>query len=287
MASYLHVACVQNGATDNPGANMRELDSLITEAAKGGATLVALPEACDFLSGDKAVMRGYARPASEHQAYQMLVTQAKTLGIWLLIGSLTMRDHTGNMVNRSSLIRPDGTVAAHYDKIHMFDANITGTRGSNESDLYEPGRKACLAGIPGAVLGMSICYDIRFAYLYRALAKAGATVLAAPAAFMQATGEAGHWEVLLRARAIETGCFMIAPGQYGNPYGDRQSFGHSLIIAPWGEVLADAGTGVGVIHATLDLREVAAARSRIMSLDHDRPFDMPTPINVLPEQVAG
>ncbi|WP_417459300.1 carbon-nitrogen hydrolase family protein [Kordiimonas sp.] len=287
MASPLHVACVQNGAGDNLSANLRELDGLITEAAKGGASFVALPEACDFLSGDKAAMRDYARSATEHQAYQALVAKAKALGIWLLIGSLTMRNHAGTMVNRSSLICPDGTLAAHYDKIHMFDANVTGTKGSNESDLYEPGTKACLAAIPGAVLGMSICYDVRFAYLYRALAKAGATVLAAPAAFMQATGEAGHWEVLLRARAIETGCFMIAPGQYGNPYGDRLSYGHSLIIAPWGEVLADAGTGVGVIHAALDLREVAAARSRIMSLNHDRPFEAPIAVRALPEPVAG
>lgn len=286
MTSPLHVACVQNGATDDLDANLHELDRLIAEAAKGGATFVALPEACDFLSGDKTRMRNYARSATDHEAYQALAAKAKALGIWLLIGSLTMRNEAGNMVNRSLLIRPDGTLGAHYDKIHMFDANVTGSRGSNESDLYEPGTKACLAEIPGAVLGMSICYDVRFAYLYRALAKAGATVLAAPAAFMQATGEAGHWEVLLRARAIETGCFMIAPAQYGNPYGERLSYGHSLIIAPWGEVLADAGTGVGVVHAALDLREVEAARSRIMSLDHDRPFQAPVAIKASPDQAA-
>ncbi|MFC3053238.1 carbon-nitrogen hydrolase family protein [Kordiimonas pumila] len=275
MSATLNVACVQNCATDNLTANLKEIDLLIAEAVSKGAEFIALPEACEFLSGDKEAMKAHAKPASEHRAFQHLVTKAKHHGVWLLIGSLTMRDCNNNMVNRSSVVGPAGQLVATYDKIHMFDANVDGVRGSNESALYKPGEKACLAALPWGFLGMSICYDVRFPYLYRSLAKAGATLLSVPAAFMQATGEAGHWNTLLRARAIETGCFVIAPAQYGNPYGARQSYGHSLIIAPWGEILAEAVTEAGVITATLDLEAVAAARSRIMSLNHDRDFEAP------------
>ena len=274
MTNIMTVACVQNCAKDDLDANLAELDSLIAEAARKGATFVSLPEACEFLSNDSAAMMAHAQKAEDHRAYRHLAAKAAEFNTQLLIGSLTMRNDSGQMVNRSSLINAQGEPTAFYDKIHMFDANVEGTRKGNESDLYEPGTKACVTPISGASLGLSICYDIRFPHLYRAMAKAGATMFAAPAAFMQATGEAGHWEVCLRARAIENGCFMVAPAQFGNHYDDRHSYGHSMIIAPWGEILADAGTGVGVVTATIDMADVIAARSMIMSLDHDRPFEV-------------
>ncbi|SDE67491.1 carbon-nitrogen hydrolase family protein [Kordiimonas lacus] len=276
MAHMLNVACVQNCATDDLTANLAELNDLISQAARDGADIVALPEACEFLSGDNLAMKAHATPLAEHHAFQFLRDCAAHHGIWLLIGSLTTRDDAGSMVNRSLLVDPKGDLAASYDKIHMFDAKVPGQKMERESDLYRPGGTAQLAALPGAVLGMSICYDVRFPHLYRSLAKAGATILSVPAAFMQATGEA-HWHALLRARAIENGCFVIAPAQTGYHYGTRYSFGHSLIVDPWGRVVADAGAKVGTVHAQINLEDISWARSSIMSLNHDRIFEPPSP----------
>jgi len=274
MTQTLTAACVQNCATGDVADNLARLEALIAEAAAAGATFIALPEACEFLSGDREEMRRHARPVAESVAFQRLSRIAADKGVWLLIGSLTVRDQSDAMVNRSLLVAPDGSLVAHYDKIHMFDANVPGQKDSRESDLYEPGKAARMADLAGIPFGFSICYDVRFPHLYRSLAKAGAQIIGAPAAFTKMTGEA-HWHVLLRARAIENGCFIVAPGQWGNPYGERQSYGRSLIIDPWGRVLADAGEGEGIAVATLDLDEIARARNIIMSLDHDRPFDGP------------
>jgi predicted amidohydrolase len=201
-------------------------------------------------------------------------------GIWLLIGSLGLltQDEDGRFANRSFLIAPDGGVAARYDKIHMFDVNVSETEVYRESAGYRPGNHAILAETPFAKIGLTVCYDVRFPHLYRRLAQSGAQIITVPAAFNHITG-AAHWETLLRARAIETGCFILAPAQTGfHPEKDgkgRRTHGHSLAIAPWGEVLSDAGTEPGVTFVDLDLAEVAKARARIPSLSHDRDFTGP------------
>ncbi|MGI9513352.1 MAG: carbon-nitrogen hydrolase family protein, partial [Anderseniella sp.] len=193
---------------------------------------------------------------------------ARKLGVWFLLGSIGVQNTDGRISNRSYMISPEGEVTARYDKIHMFDVDLEA--GSyRESATISPGDRAIVADTPWARIGLSICYDLRFASLYRQLAKAGAQVLATPAAFTKVTGKA-HWHVLQRARAIENGCFVIAPCQYGKISGGGECFGHSLIIDPWGEVLADAGEGEGYIVATLDLARVEAARTRIPALQHDR-----------------
>lgn len=267
----LTIACVQNCATAEVEENLATLESLIRQAVEAGANLVALPEACDYLSDAVDGMRRYARPADEHVALQVLAGQAKKLRIWLLIGSLTMRDDNERVVNRSLLIDDQGELRAWYDKIHMFDANIPGMKMSAESAIYQPGEYATTAALPWGELGLSICYDLRFPQLYRELAQAGAVLLSVPAAFMRTTGEA-HWHALLRSRAIENGCFVIAPAQWGNPYGNRHSYGHSLIVDPWGKILADAGDGDGLATARLDMQRVAECRHVIASLRHDRSF---------------
>jgi len=277
MPHIINVACIQNCATDDLRANLACLDDLVHEAAYRGADMVALPEACEFLSNDREAMKAHAKPLEEHSAFQLLRDRAQHHNIWMLIGSLTVRDENDFMANRSLLVDPRGKLVCHYDKIHMFDANVPGQKSMRESDLYRPGTMAKLASLPGGVMGMSICYDVRFPHLYRSLAKAGATILSVPAAFMQATGEA-HWHALLRARAIENGCFVIAPAQTGHHYGDRYSYGHSLIVDPWGRVVTDAGTEVGVSIGVMKLGEVGQARACIMSLEHDRVFEPPVPI---------
>jgi predicted amidohydrolase len=206
--------------------------------------------------------------------------EAARAGIWLLIGSLGVLTHDadGRFANRSFLIGPDGEIAARYDKIHMFDVNVSETEIYRESAGYRPGTAAVLADAGFAKIGMTVCYDLRFAHLFRHLAQAGAQILMVPAAFNHITG-AAHWEVLLRARAIETGCFVLAPAQTGfhaeTGGKGRRTFGHSLAIAPWGEVLADAGTEPGVTLVDLDLSQVATARARVPSLSHDREFTGP------------
>lgn len=265
----INVACVQYCATDNIERNMEWAASLIARACDEGANYIALPEACDFLSEDG--MKAYARPENEHQALQFLCREAKSRRIWLLVGSLTVAGDEGKLANRSYVIDPLGQVVARYDKIHMFDAHVGGAEVYRESATYQPGSRSVTVEVPGARLGLSICYDLRFPTLYRSLAKSGATLLSVPAAFTQTTGEA-HWHVLLRSRAIENGCFVIAAGQCGSPYSGRQSYGHSLIIDPWGRVLAEAGAEEDVIVARLDMDRVEQARASISSLFHDREF---------------
>lgn len=271
-ANNFTVACVQNCATDDLDANIATLTGLIDEAVSSGADLVCLPEACDYLAAGDGDMEAYAKAAQSHVALAQLTNSALTHGVWLLVGSLTMRDETNALVNRSLLIDPLGTVVEYYDKIHMFDACIPGMTISAESKVYRRGTRAKSAKLPWGELGLSICYDLRFPQLYRNLAQAGASMLSVPAAFTRPTGEA-HWHVLLRSRAIENGCFVFAPGQWGNHYGDRFSFGHSLIVDPWGVVLSDAGNGDGFAIAEIDMKRVAECRSAISSLKHDRAFE--------------
>jgi predicted amidohydrolase len=220
------------------------------------------------------------RHEDQDQTLAALRDEAVKSGIWLLIGSLGLLTHDadGRFANRSLLIAPSGAIAARYDKIHMFDVNVSETEVYRESAGYRPGTQAVLASTPFARIGMTVCYDVRFPQLYRHLAQSGAQVLTVPAAFNHVTG-AAHWETLLRARAIETGCFVLAPAQCGfHPEAGgkgRRTHGHSLAIAPWGEVLADGGTEPGVSFADLDLAQVTAARARVPSLTHDRTFTGP------------
>lgn len=276
----MRAGLVQLNVGDDPAANLPLTLAHIRAAAAGSAAFVLTPECTNALSGNRAHQHATLRHEEDDPTLSALREEAAKLGIWLLIGSLGVLTHDadGRFANRSFLISPDGQIAARYDKIHMFDVNVSETEIYRESSAYRPGAQAVLAETPFAKIGMAVCYDLRFPHLFRSLAKAGAQILTVPAAFNHITG-AAHWEVLLRARAIETGCFVLAPAQTGfhpetNGKG-RRTYGHSLAIAPWGEVLADAGTEPGVTLVDLDLAEVDRARSRVPSLSHDREFTAP------------
>jgi deaminated glutathione amidase len=276
----MRVGLVQLTVGDDPAANLPETLRHLRTAAAGGAEFVLTPECTNILSSNRDHQRAVLHPEATDPTLAALRAEAKALGIWLLIGSLALRteDADGRFANRSFLIDPSGEIAARYDKIHMFDVDVSETERYRESASYRPGGAAVLADMPFGGLGMTICYDLRFPHLFRALAQAGAKILSVPAAFNHITG-AAHWDVLLRARAIETGCFVLAPAQTGfhpepiSGGAGRKTYGHSLIIAPWGEVLADGGTEPGVVFADLDLTEVARARGRVPSLSHDRAFE--------------
>ena len=276
----MRVGLVQLTVGDDPAANLTQTLQHLRAAAAGGAGFVLTPECTNMLSSDRAHQRSHLRHEAEDETLATLRAEAQALGVWLLIGSLGLltQDADGRFANRSFLIAPSGEIAARYDKIHMFDVDVSETEVYRESAGYRPGSAAVLAETPFAKIGLSVCYDLRFAQLFRRLAQAGAQILTVPAAFNHITG-AAHWHVLLRARAIETGCFVLAPAQTGfHPETDgkgRNTYGHSLVVAPWGEVLADGGTETGVTFADLDLTQVAKVRGRVPSLRHDREFTGP------------
>jgi predicted amidohydrolase len=276
----MRAGLVQLNVSDDPAANLAVTVGLIRQAISGGADFVLTPELTNGLSSSRAHQRSVFRHEDADETLATLRAEAKAAGIWLMIGSLGLltQDADGRFANRSFLIGPDGDIAARYDKIHMFDVNVSDTEVYRESEGYRPGSKAVVAETPFARIGMTVCYDVRFPALYRRLAQGGAQIITVPAAFNHITG-AAHWETLLRARAIETGCFVLAPAQTGfhsETHGKgRRTHGHSLAIAPWGEVLADAGTEPGVTLVDLDLTRVDEARRRVPSLDHDRGFDGP------------
>ena len=266
------VACIQTSSGPDAEINWRQAEQLTREAHAQGAALVALPEVVDFLDEGTATFQRYARPLPEHAAAICFAKLAAELHLWILVGSVTVRVDAARLANRTLLFNDTGTIVAHYDKIHLFDTGVVGEKASKESDTFAPGNQAVVVKTPVGCLGLSICYDIRFPHLYRDLAKAGAEILAVPANFLQITG-AAHWHVLLRARAIETGAYVIAPAQCGESRSGNRSFGHSLIVDPWGEVLADAGPDrVGIIYAAIDRGRIAEVRERIRSLSHDRPY---------------
>jgi predicted amidohydrolase len=272
----MRIGLVQLCVTDDPAANLPETRRLVQQAADGGATFILTPECTNGLSSSRKHQAAVFHHQADDPTLQALRDDAARLGVWLLIGSLALLtgDADGRFANRSFLIDPQGQIAAWYDKIHMFDVTVSDTERYRESEGYRPGDRAVLAQTPFGAVGMTVCYDVRFAYLYRQLAQAGAQILTVPAAFNHITG-AAHWEVLLRARAIETGCFVLAPAQTGfhaETAGGkgRRTYGHSLAIAPWGEVIADGGTDVGVTFAEIDLAQVAQARGRVPSITHDR-----------------
>ena len=276
----MRVALVQLNVSDNPAGNLAQTLEFVRMAQAGGAGFILTPECTNGLSSSRVHQREVYRHESSDLTLAELREEAARLKVWLLIGSLGVkaRGGDGRFANRSFLIGPDGAVVARYDKIHMFDVNVSETEVYRESATYRPGSKAVLADTALGRIGMTVCYDVRFPRLYRKLAQAGAQILTVPAAFNHITG-AAHWEVLLRARAIETGCFVLAPAQTGHHLEaqgpGRRTHGHSLAISPWGEVLADGGTGPGVTFVDLDLAQVDRARARIPSLSHDRKFSGP------------
>lgn len=276
----MRAALLQLSVTDDPAANLPVTLGLVREAAAGGAGFVLTPEVTNCLSSDRAHQRAVLRHEAEDPTLAALSAEAAALGLWLLVGSLGVLtgDIDGRFANRSFLIAPDGAIVARYDKIHMFDVNVSETEQYRESAGYRPGTRAVTADTPFGRIGMSVCYDLRFPQLYRRLAQAGATILTVPAAFNDTTG-AAHWHPLLRARAIETGCYVLAPAQTGSHAAHngrpRRTFGHSLAVSPWGEVLADGGTEVGVSYVELSPDEVERARARVPSLTHDRVFEGP------------
>ncbi len=267
-------------SSDDPGENLAAARAMIAEAAAGGAQLVCTPEVTNCVSTSRTQQEEVLRLEEDDPVLAGLREAAREAGVWLAIGSLALktRDADGRFANRSFLISPEGEIAARYDKIHMFDVQVSETETYRESAGYRPGGQAVVAQTPLATLGLTICYDVRFPHLHRALGKAGAEVLLVPSAFSPGTGP-GHWEVLLRARAIETGAFVLAAAQTGehslSQGRPRRSYGHSLAVAPWGEVLLDAGEEAGVFLVDLDLGKVAEARGRLPALSHDRGFDGP------------
>jgi len=266
-------ACVQMCSGLDVAQNITAASALIKEAAAGGADFIITPENTSLLALDRKTLLAHTVPQDEDAALKAFQALAHKLGRWLLIGSLPIRVSPSMTANRSFLIAPTGRIAAYYDKIHMFDVELPGGESYRESGYVRAGERAVSADLPWGRIGLSICYDLRFATLYRALARDGAVFLSAPSAFTKTTGQA-HWHVLLRARAIENGAFMFAAAQTGHHENGRDTYGHSLIISPWGEVLAEAGMEPCVIFADIDAAEVVAARGRVGSLGHDRPFTL-------------
>ncbi|MDE2230079.1 MAG: carbon-nitrogen hydrolase family protein [Alphaproteobacteria bacterium] len=281
MSARFKAACIQMTSGPAIEANVAAASELVRRARDQGADLIMTPEVSDMIEPKRALALDKARPETEHAMLAAFRELARATGVWLLLGSVVVRDRDAERLsNRSFLISPQGEIAARYDKIHMFDVDLTTGERHRESQAYKSGDKAVVANLPWGRLGMSICYDLRFPHLYRALAKAGAEFLAVPSAFTVPTGRA-HWHVLLRARAIENGCFVFAPAQWGEHGGGRRTYGHALIVAPWGEILAEAEDGVGVIVAEIDPAKVAEARRAVPSLTHDRLFAAPNRTNTI------
>lgn len=274
MSRIFKAACVQMNSGPEVGPNLAAAENLIRAATANGAELVMTPENTTIIepNRERALKKSFLE--KDHPGLDHFASLARELGIWLLIGSMPVRVEDTRLANRAFLFGPDGSVASRYDKIHMFDVDLANGETYRESKGIRPGEAAELAELPWGVLGLSICYDMRFAYLYRALAQAGAEFLTAPAAFTVPTGRA-HWHVLLRARAIETGCYMFAPAQCGTHAEGRRTYGHSLIVAPWGDVLADGGDEPGYVMAEIDPAKVAEARNMVPALRHDRDFAPP------------
>jgi len=280
----MRVGLVQLNASDDPAANLVVTERLVREAAAGGARLVLTPETTIIISSSRSHQQKVLHVEAEDPTLARLRELAAELGIWLSIGSLALKSDDGadeRFLNRQFLIDPTGAITARYDKIHMFDVDLDGGESYRESEAFRPGASAVLAKVGDFTLGLTICYDLRFPALHRALALAGAGVLTVPAAFTVPTGRA-HWEVLLRARAIETGSYVLAAAQWGKHPAEtgreRETWGHSLAIDPWGRVLSDGGEGTGVTFADLDPAAIGKARPSIPALANARDFSAPVPV---------
>ncbi len=274
MSGAFTAACLQLNAGREIGPNIESAARLAREARRAGADLILTPENTTCIEPKRDLLLAKAHPEASHPAIPAFQALASEIDAWLLIGSLTVKLDEKTCANRCFLFDPAGRIAARYDKIHMFDVDLANGERYRESATFRPGRQAVTAELPWGRLGLSICYDLRFPHLYRALAKAGASFLSIPAAFTRPTGQA-HWHVLMRARAIETGCYVFAPAQTGEHAEGRKTYGHSLIVAPWGEVLADGGEEVGFVTARIDPAKVAEARGMVPALSHDRAFTLP------------
>ncbi|MDW3223728.1 MAG: carbon-nitrogen hydrolase family protein [Paracoccaceae bacterium] len=276
----MKTALLQLNVTDDPVANLAVTLGYLRDAAAEGAEFILTPEVTNCLSTSRAHQNAVLQYEEDDITLAALCHEAKALGIWLLIGSLGLKTHDadGRFANRSFMITPEGKITARYDKIHMFDVDVTPEETWRESEGYRPGTQAVLAHADFAPIGMTICYDLRFPKLHASLANAGAQILTVPAAFSPVTG-AAHWHTLLRARAIETGCFVLAPAQTGEHQSEnhktRRTYGHSLVVTPWGDIQLDAGDAPGVYMTDLDMGEVRKARGRVPSLENARPFDGP------------
>ena len=266
------VACVQNTAGRDIEANVEAACELIDEAVAGGAGFIALPETVGLIEPVNERIPAATFTEAEDIGLAAFRARARRHDVTILVGSQLIRDGE-RIVNRCFLLDRDGEIRARYDKLHMFDIELANGEAYRESDAIAPGDRAVVVETRWGRLGLSICYDLRFGALYRALARAGAEFITIPAAFTATTGKA-HWHTLVRARAIETGAFVIAPNQCGHHADKRYSYGHSLIVDPWGEVLADGGDAPGVIFADVDLARVAKARARIPVLANEREFEL-------------
>jgi predicted amidohydrolase len=271
------VGLVQMRSGRVPSANIDNAVKLIAHAKAGGADYVQTPEMTNLMVRKRNELMAVIVPEERDLGLATFQELARTLSIWLHIGSLAIKASPDWAANRSFLIDPKGGIAARYDKIHMFDVDLAGGESYRESASYKPGDSAVTADLPWGRLGLTICYDLRFPALYRALAEAGASFLAIPSAFTRQTGEA-HWNVLMRARAIENGSFVIAATQGGAHEDGRETFGHSIVVDPWGKVLAQGDAEPGVIFADIDPAQVAAVRGRIPSLQHGRRFEIAEPV---------
>jgi len=275
-SGILRIALVQLRSGRDPAANLDAVAALVREAARDGARYVQTPEVTNLMELDRQVLFGKLVAEETDPTLAALRQLARELCIYLHIGSLALKVSDNRAVNRAFVIAPDGEVVGRYDKIHMFDVDLGNGESYRESTAYRPGERAVLTDVDGIRFGLTICYDLRFPSLYRALAEGGAQVLTVPAAFTRPTGEA-HWHVLLRARAIENGAYVLAAAQGGRHENGRDTYGHSLVVDPWGRVIAEGGTDPGVILAEIDLKEVASARARIPSLSNGRRFEVAEP----------
>lgn len=273
MTKIFKTACIQNTAGRDLEANIAWVSPHIDEAADNGAEFIALPETVGLIEPVNERIPPLTFSEADDLGLATFREKAKNRGVMILVGSQLIRLDDNRIVNRSFLIDSNGDIKARYDKLHMFDIELANGEWYRESEAISPGDQAVITDLPWGRLGLSVCYDLRFAALYRALAQNGAEIITIPAAFTQTTGKA-HWHILVRARAIETGSYVVAPNQCGHHADRRYSYGHSLIVDPWGEVLADGGAEPGIIYADIDLAKVAQARSRIPALKNDRVFSL-------------
>ena len=285
MTREVRIGCVQTRPLATFDEAIEEARRLAGDAVAAGAELVCLPEYCGGLKSENGLFAPPTAPEARHPVLDALRGFASDAGVWMLIGSIAVDGPGDRLINRGYVLDGRGDIRARYDKIFLFDVDLSPTQRYRESAVVAPGGQAVLVDTPWGRLGLTICYDLRFPQLYRALAQAGAEILAVPAAFTKVTGEA-HWHVLNRARAIENGAVVVAPCAVGAVPGGGAAYGHSLIVSPWGEVLADGGDGAGYAVATVDVESVANARGRIPSLEHDRRFSAPEPAGRTPRAAA-
>lgn len=271
--AQFRVALIQMCSGRNVDANIAAASALIREAHAAGAQYIQTPEMTTMMEVGRERLLAAAEPEDDNRALKAFQALARELSIWLHIGSMLVREGENKLANRAFVISPDGVVVARYDKIHMFDVDLPNGESYRESANFVAGNQAVIADLPWGPLGLAICYDLRFPHLFRALAQGGARFLAVPAAFTRLTGEA-HWITLLKARAIEAQCYVFAAAQGGRHEHGRETFGHSVIISPWGQVIAEGGVHPSVITADIELGSIDDARGRVPSLRHDRPFDV-------------